>query len=99
MLLRLIPCVCKYETNDISFTLRMDDVGVEFLNNNSLNHFIKELRQTYDIVISIRRSQCAGGALKCDYHRYEVNFSIPRHIPRKIKQLTYLSSNLNVFLI
>ena len=70
---KLTKGLFKHETQDISFTLVVDDFGIKWTKQGDLNHLITALEQKYEMKVDMESKQYVGIELKWDYSASEVD--------------------------
>ena len=73
---RLTPGLWRHETRDVTFTLVVDDFGVQYTNKADVEHLITSLRKLYELHIDWTGSMYLGISLDWDYKYRTVDLSM-----------------------
>ena len=92
---KFTPGLWKHQSNNVSFTLVVDDFGVKYTNIESLNHLINALKSKYEITTNITGNLYIGVTLKWNYTDSEVNCSMPGYLPRLLQRLLHVKPKSN----
>ena len=81
-------------TNNITFTLVVDDFGVKYSSDFNLKHLIEALETKYTITIDLTGNLYIGVTLKWNYRVGEFNCSMPGYYPSILKRLNHQLPNV-----
>jgi hypothetical protein len=76
------PGLWHHESKPITFTLVVDDLGVEFVNKANFDHWISSIKQTYKLTKDWMGSLCCGIMLEWDYMNRAIDISMPGYIKK-----------------
>ena len=74
------PALWLSKTNNVTFTLCVDDFGIKYTNRAHAEHLLNALKKLYEISIDWSGSQYLGLNLDWDYKRRTVKLSMPKYI-------------------
>jgi hypothetical protein len=80
------PCLFTHDTNDVVFTLVVDDFGVKYTNRADVEEFIAVLEQTYELHIDWEGRSYVGTTLEWNYtaNPRSVTLSMPNYIEKAL---------------
>ena len=70
------PGLWKHETRKTTFTLVVDDFGVQYFNKEDADHLIDAIKESYPVKVDWTGSKYVGIDLKWNYDKEEVILSI-----------------------
>ena len=74
------PGLWKHETQPISFTLVINNVGVKYVSKNNVDHLIASIEMTYTLTEDWTGNLYCGITLEWDYVNQHVDISMPNYI-------------------
>jgi hypothetical protein len=83
------PGLFLHEHNGLSFTLWVDDFGIQYKSKEDAMHLINLLQQHYTMKIDWSGSKYLGLTLKWDYKRRLVDLSMPGYIERVLERFSH----------
>ena len=94
-LVKFIPGLWKYKSNNVSFTLVVDDFGLKYTNIKWLNHFINALKSKYVIIINITGNLHIGVTLQWNYKDSKIHYSMPGYLLWLLQRLLHIKLKSN----
>ena len=77
-----VPCLFKHNTNGVTFTLVVDDIGIKYNTKESALHFIKTLEALYPINVDWSGNKYLGLTINFIEQRSSVSLSMPSYIAK-----------------
>ena len=87
---RRTPGLWKYQTRKISFTLVVDNFGIEYTNKNDIDHLFEAIKDKYQLKIDWEGAKYVGIDLEWNYTKREVILSMKGYVERALKQFKHL---------
>jgi hypothetical protein len=84
------PGLWCHDTRPILFTLKVDNFGVKYINNDDVKHLIARLKTTYTLTEDWTGDLYCGISLGWDYVNRTVDISMPGYIKKKIQEYGHL---------
>jgi hypothetical protein len=84
------PGLWKHETQPISFTLVINNVGVKYVSKNNVDHLIASIEMTYTLTEDWTGNLYCGITLEWDYVNQHINISMPNYIKRKLQEYGHI---------
>ena len=75
----------RHETRPIQFCLCVDDFGIKYERKEDLDHLLNALRQKYEVSVDMTGSNFCGLTFEWDYKQSFVDVSMPKYIPKTLK--------------
>ena len=75
------PALWISKSNNISFTLCVDDFGIKYTDKKDAEHLLNALRQLYTISVDWSGTSYIGLTLNWDYNQRTLKISMPTYIP------------------
>jgi hypothetical protein len=75
----------RHETRPIQFCLCVDDFGIKYERKEDLDHLLNALQQKYKVSVDMTGSNFCGLTFKWDYKQSFVDVSMPKYIPKTLK--------------
>ncbi len=86
---KLIPGLWKHDTQDITFTLVVDDFGVKYIAKADAIHLMETLKQNYKITEDWSGSKYIGLTLHWDYENRKVHLSMPGYVQKALERFEH----------
>ena len=87
------PALWKHVTRPTTFTLCVDDFGIQYCAKGDADHLLDALRDMYKISVDWEGSLYIGLTLLWDYIRLTVKVSMPEYIPMVLKRFQHSLAN------
>ena len=84
------PGLFKHKTQEICFTLVVDDISIKFGNPNNIEHLLVTLKKHCKIEVDWDRALYCGITLEWNYIRRHINFSMPNYVKKVIERYKYI---------
>ena len=84
------PALWKHSTRPVTFTLCVDDFGIEYEVTENVEHLLRALRDMYTITVDWKGALYVGITIVWDYANGKVTISIPGYIAVVLRQFQYL---------
>ncbi len=79
-----------HKTCPITFTLVVDNFGVEYVNKDDMDHLIASIKKNYMLTEDWARNLYCGIQLDWDYAGRTVNISMPGYIKKKFQEYRHI---------
>ena len=76
----------KHKTNIITFALCVDDFGVNYFNQDDINHLISTLQKHYVITIEKSGKNFCGLTFEWNYKQKYIDVSMPDYVKNALKK-------------
>jgi hypothetical protein len=86
---KITPGYWKHKWHPISFTLVVDNFGVEYIGQEHVQHLLQVLMQDHEIEGDWKGMHYIGITLDCDYNKQEVHLSMPGYIKKALTQFSH----------
>ena len=83
------PGLWTHKTQQISFTLVVDDFGVKYVNEEDVHHLENNLEAVYPCKSDWTGNWYVGVKLNWDYNKQTLRTSMPRYIKKALLQFGY----------
>jgi hypothetical protein len=80
------PGLRKHETRKTTFTLVVDDFGVQYFSKEEADHLINAIKESYPVKVDWTGSKYVGIDLKWDYDKEEVILSMKGYVQKALKE-------------
>jgi hypothetical protein len=80
------PGLWYHDTKTITFTLAVDDFGVEYVDKSNVEHLIASLKANYALTVDWTGNLYCGISLDWDYVNRWVDISMPGYIKKKLQE-------------
>jgi hypothetical protein len=80
----------KHESQDLHFSLIVDNFGIKHTNHADVDFFISTLQEQYTISINWTRNCYSGLTLDWDYETQMCNISMPGYVERALQCFQHL---------
>ena len=87
------PGLWQHIFRPVQFTLVVDNFGVKFVGVEQLRHLVESLKTFYEIVLYPTGSKYCGITLEWDYDNRTVDLSMPKYVPKKLKEFDHLNTS------
>ena len=87
------PGLFLHETRPISFTLWVDDFGVQYTDKADVEHLTELLNQHYELTLDWTGTKYLGFTLEWDYINATVDLSMPGYIERALDRFGHPAPN------
>jgi hypothetical protein len=84
-----MPGLWKHKTRHISFTLVVDNFGVNYVSKDDVNHLIKFLKQKYKLTEDWDGNLYCGIKLNWNYNDCALDISMPGYIIKQLKKYNH----------
>jgi hypothetical protein len=79
----------RHKTKPTTFTLCVDDFGVQYFSKADAQHLISAIESTYECSIDWAGTQYCGLTLEWDYPNQHVNMSMPGYVPKGLAKFKH----------
>ena len=86
---RLTPGLWTHKSRPISFTLCVDDFGIQYFGRENAEHLLNALRMHYTVTTDWTGTLFLGITLKWNYKTGTVDLSIPGYIRRALDKFQH----------
>jgi hypothetical protein len=80
------PGLWKHETRKTTFTLVVDDFGVQYFSKEDANHLIDAIKESYPVKVDWTGSKYVGIDLDWNYEKEEVKLSMKGYVTKALKE-------------
>jgi uncharacterized protein YegP (UPF0339 family) len=80
------PGLWKQETKKTTFTLAVDDFGVQYFSKEDADHLINAIKESYTVKVNWTGSKDVGINLKWNYDKEEVILSTEGYVKKALKE-------------
>jgi hypothetical protein len=80
------PGLWKHETRKTTFTLVVDDFGVQYFSKEDADHLINAIKESYPVKVDWTGLKYVGIDLKWDYDKEEVILSMKGYVQKALKE-------------
>ena len=80
------PGLWKHETKRTTFTLCVDDFGVQYFSLEDANHLINALKESYECTIDWEGRHYCGLTFDWNYKQGYVDVSMPGYVPKALEK-------------
>ena len=84
------PGLWRHDSRPLTFTLVVDNFGVEFVNKDDVDHLISSIKTTYSLTEDWTGNLYCGISLKWDYIGRTVDISMPGYIKKKLQEYEHV---------
>ena len=85
----ITPGLWKSDTNDIMYSLVVDDFGIKYTNRDDVLHLVDILKEKYDCSIDWDGERYCGLTLNWDYNARTCDISMPGYIERALQRFQH----------
>lgn len=82
----MTPCLFLHKTNNIAFTLVVDDFGVKYKHPHELQHFLDALKEVYKFKVDIDGKRYLGMTIDIDRAKKTVSLSMPGYVQQALNK-------------
>jgi hypothetical protein len=87
------PGLWKHETRKTTFTLVVDDFGVQYFSKEDADHLIDAIKESYPVKVDWTGSKYVGIDLKWNYDKEEVVLSMEGYVKKAMKEYQHTPPN------
>jgi hypothetical protein len=91
---KLVPGLWKHTTRPISFTLVVDNFGVEYIGKEHAKHLMTVLQEHYQIKADWTGTIYIGIHMACDYEKGRVHSYMPGYVQRALKLFQHIRTKM-----
>ena len=85
------PGLWKHETRKTTFTLVVDDFGVQYFSKEDAEHLINAIKEDYPVKVDWTGSKYIGIDLDWDYNKEEVKLSMKGYVKKALKEYQHVA--------
>ena len=85
----LTPGLWRHDTDDLAFTLVVDDFGVRYTQRAHVEKLLEVLRRKYELKADWTGSRYCGLTLEWDYANQTVDVSMPGYVERALQRFAH----------
>jgi len=82
----MTPCLFLHKTNNIAFTLVVDDFGVKYKHKHELQHFLNALKEVYQYKVDMDGKRYLGMTIDIDRVNGIVALSMPGYVQQALNK-------------
>ena len=83
------PGLWRHKTRPISFTLVVDDFGIQYVGKEHALHLLNALEENYEVTIDWEAKLYIGITMKWDYYNRTVDLSMPGYVHSALKKFQH----------